>query len=58
MNFAPTDTDLVALAWDDLCALHKHLESNPSLQNNRAFIIEFFEAHQRYVAMFNKWARK
>ena len=53
----PTETDLVALAWDDLVALHNHLERNPSLRNKPAFIVELFETHQRYVAVFNKWAR-
>jgi len=55
--FAPTETDLVALAWDDLVALHSHLERNPSLRNKPAFIGELLETHQRYVAVFNKWAR-
>ena len=53
----PTETDLVALAWDDLVALHNHLERNPALQNTDAFVSEMFEAHQHYVAIFNKWAR-
>lgn len=53
----PTETDLVALAWDDLVVMHNHLKRNPALQNTPAFVAELLETHQHYVAVFNKWAR-
>lgn len=51
-------TELVGLAWDDLVALHQHIERNPALAAQSAVLIELDELHQRYTSLFRQWVAR
>lgn len=51
-------TELVGLAWDDLVALHKHIERHPALAAQDAILIELAELHDRYTSLFRQWVAR